>query len=77
MTLQSSDIRDGSEHVGQVSRCLMVKTLAYINADFEADSLLDRQPVQLVTNVIRNVIEFEFLHDQSGSGTQNGLQLVQ
>ena len=55
----------------------MVKTPAYIHADFEADSLLDRQPVQLVTNVIRNMIEFEFLHDQSGSGTQNGLQLVQ
>ena len=58
MTPQSIDIRDGSEHVGQVSRCLMVKTPAYIHADFEADSLLDRQPVQLVTNV-NEVIKFK------------------
>ena len=77
MAPQSIDVRDGSEHVRQVSRCLMVKTPAYMHADFEIDSLLDRQPVQLVTNIIRNMIELEFLQNQSSSGTQDGLQLIQ
>ena len=44
MTAPSIDIRDGSEHVRQVSRCLMVKAPAYNHADSDADSLLDRQP---------------------------------
>ena len=41
MAPQSIDVRDGSEHIQQVGRCFMVKTLVYMHADFETDSLLD------------------------------------
>ena len=48
-----------------------------VHADCETDALIDRQPVQLVTNVIWNMIKLEFLQNQSGSGMQDVLQLIQ
>ena len=59
------------QRLGQIERGITVKTFEGEDAEFEFDSLANREPVYSVPDIFGNRIEFSFSHDKASCGPKN------
>jgi len=70
----ASDVgREWRAHQRQVRRCKVALALVREQTLFVENSLLDRQPMQIVTDCRSDVVEVPLLDDQASSGVDDRL----
>ena len=72
--MPASDVgRERRAHQRQVRRCEVALALVREQTLFVENSLLDRQPMQFVTDCRSDVVELPLLDDQASSGVDDRL----